>query len=97
MCLNAVRQAENTVEIALRVQPKARRAGIGGIHDNRIKVAVNAPPEAGKANRAVIKLIADALGIAGRQVESIRGVTSRSKDIRVTGVTLTEAIERLLA
>lgn len=92
----AIRQTEDTIEIALHVQPRARRAGITGNHDHRIKVAVNAPAEAGKANRAVIQLFADALGIADRQIEIIRGVTSRRKDLRVIGVTLKEANERLL-
>jgi len=96
MSAAAIRQADNSVEIALRVHPRARRAGITGIHDNRIKLAVNAPPEDGQANRAIVKLIAATLGVASRQVEIIRGATSRSKDVRVTGVTLAEAVERLL-
>ncbi len=82
--------------MAVRVHPKARRTEITGIHDNRIKVAVNAPPENGRANRAVVKLIATTPGIPTRDVEIIRGVACRNKDFRITGVTLVEATEQLL-
>jgi uncharacterized protein (TIGR00251 family) len=96
MSTTAIRQVDNSVQIALRVQPKARRIGLTGLHDDRLKVAVNAPPEDGKANRAVIKLMAATLGIASRQIEIFRGATSRNKDLRVVGITLAEATERLL-
>ncbi len=78
MSTTAICQVDNSVQIALCVQPKARRIGLTGIHDDRLKVSVNAPPEDGKANRAVIKRIATNFGIASSQIESIREATSRN-------------------
>lgn len=97
MSATAVFQVDHSVQIALRVQPKARRIGLTGTHDDRLKVSVNAPPEDGKANRAVIKRIATNFGIASSQIEIIRGATSCNKDLRVVGITLAEATERLLS
>ncbi len=82
----AIRSVSGGIELAIHVQPKAKRVGIIGQHNQRIRVAVSAPPEGGKANVAVIKLLADELRIPRRQVELIRGTTSRSKDLRVLGV-----------
>lgn len=96
MKLEPIRQTDHGIEIALKVRPGAQRSGIAGTHDNRIKVAVNAPPEDGKANRAVVKLIANRLGIATANVEVVRGITSRSKTVRVTGATMSEISQRLL-
>jgi uncharacterized protein len=67
------------------VQPGARREGIAGIHGDAIKLAVNAPPEKGKANKAVEELIARELGIRPSAVQVISGLTSRRKNVRVEG------------
>lgn len=96
MSATAVFQVGHSVQIALRVQPKASRIGLTGAHNDRRKVSVNVSPEDGKASRAVIKLIAATPGIASSQIEIIRGATSRNKDLRVVGITLAEATGRLL-
>ena len=56
---------------------------------------VTAVPERGKANAAVIALIAKALGVPKRNVEVVRGHTSRDKTISIDGVTRDEALRRL--
>jgi uncharacterized protein len=77
------------LRISLRVTPKARREGIGGVVDRpdgaRLEVAVNAAPEDGKANAAVVALLADALGVAKRQVRVVQGAASRQKLVLVEG------------
>ena len=50
-----------------------------------MKVYVTAPPEDGHANEAVVEVIADWLGVKRRDVEIVRGATSRNKIVRVTG------------
>ena len=79
----------------VRVTPKARHAGVSGLHDGALKVAVTEPPEKGKANAAVTALLAHALGVAKRSV-TIEGVaTSRVKRIRVSDVTKAQFLHRL--
>ncbi|RYH08560.1 DUF167 domain-containing protein [Tropicimonas sp. IMCC6043] len=74
--------AQPEAEIAVRVTPKASRnaleAGEAGI-----RVYVTVAPEGGKANAAVRKLLAKALGIAPSALTLIRGETSRDKVFRV--------------
>ena len=50
-----------------------------------LKVAVTAPPDQGKANAAIIAIIAEAFGVAKRDVELLSGETDRRKVLRVTG------------
>ena len=83
------------VVIDVKVTPKASREGIGPERDGRLVVKVSAPPEDGKANAAVCKLVAKALGVAKSNVSVDTGETSRSKRLIATGISLEEASERL--
>jgi uncharacterized protein len=69
------------------VQPRAAQERLGPAVGDRLKVAVNAPPVDGKANEAVIRLIASTLGIPRSSVEIARGETGRRKTLRIRGVT----------
>jgi uncharacterized protein (TIGR00251 family) len=60
----------------LRVAPGARRPGVVGRHGDAWKVRVAAPPDGGRANDAVVRLLTDALGV---DVTLIAGHSSRDK------------------
>lgn len=81
-----VGRADGGSYLAVHVQPGARRNGIGGLHDGALKVSVTAPPERGKANRAVTDLVAARIGIAGSRVRVVAGSTARRKRLFVEGV-----------
>jgi len=68
--------------LAVRVTPGARSEGLD-IADGRLLARVRAVPEDGKANAAVIGLVAAALGIAPSRLALLRGATSREKLLRV--------------
>ena len=68
--------------IAVRVTPGARSEAVT-IEEGRVLVKVRAKPQDGAANDAVIRLLAQALGIAPSRVEMLRGATSREKLLRV--------------
>lgn len=70
----------------IRVIPGARREGIAGRYADGLKVRVAAPPEGGKANHAVLALIAEALGLPIRQVVVLRGHTQPRKVLQVGGM-----------
>ena len=70
----------------VRVQPRAKRNAIRPGAGGGLKVYVTAPPEDGRANEAVVEIIADWLGVKRRQVEILSGETNRNKVIRVTGL-----------
>lgn len=69
-------------EIAVRVTPRAGRNAVLR-EEGRIRVLVTAVPEDGKANAAVIKLLAKALGVARSRVCLVRGAAGRDKVFRV--------------
>jgi uncharacterized protein (TIGR00251 family) len=95
---NNSRACANGVSIAVRVQPRAKRNAVVGVVGEALKVQVTAPPEDGRANDAVLELIADWLGAKRRQIEIISGATNRNKMIRVIGVSralLEEKLARL--
>jgi len=83
------------VILRVRAQPKASRDAIVGEHGGALKVAVTAPPDKGKANKAVVELLAKALGIPKSNIELVAGATSRDKTFAIRGVTR-EAVEALI-
>ena len=83
------------VVLPVRAQPRARRPGIVGEKGGALKLAVSAPPEDGKANQALIELLADGLGVRRAQVELLAGVTSRDKKFLIRGLASTELEKRL--
>ena len=84
--------------LAVRVHPGARRTALlGRLESGEWKLAVNAPPEDGRANDAVVELLAELLGLKRRQVSVARGLSSRSKQVEVEGLGEAEAAARLAA
>jgi uncharacterized protein len=78
--------AADGVYLAVRVTPKSRRPGIGGIGDGaNLAVAVNAAPEDGKANEATIAALAEFFGVPKRQFALVKGATSRLKRFKIAG------------
>ena len=85
-----------STRLNLRVSPGAARSAVVGRHGDAWKVRVTAAPEAGKANDAVVRLLAQALSIPARAVEIVSGHASRDKTVTLDGLTPDE-IERRLA
>ena len=79
-------EAGNDATLQIRVAPGAKRDRIVGLHGDALKVAVRQPPEGGRANKAVCRLVADALDLAPRDVTVQRGATARDKVLHIAGV-----------
>ena len=82
------------MQLDIRVQPRASRNAIE-IDGERITVRVTAAPESGKANAAVVALLAKRLGVPKRSVQIVRGHKSRKKRIHIDGMSASEAPEHL--
>lgn len=84
-----------SARITVRVTPRSGRdsieAGAGGV----VLVRVTAAPDDGKANTAVCKVLAQALGVPKSAVTVVRGHTARTKQLVIDGVTQEEAASRL--
>ena len=87
--------AEHSASIKIRVQPKASRNQVVGFSGDTLRLRVTAPPQAGKANQAVIALLSDTLGIARFRVRIIRGRGSREKLVSIASLTTEQVLLRL--
>lgn len=71
------------MRIAIRVKPGSSRARVGGLHGDRLVVAVNARPVDGEATEAALAAVADAFGARRRDVRLVSGVKGRDKLVEV--------------
>jgi len=78
--IRALADAEG--RLAVRVTPGAR-VELLEIMDGRLLAKVRVKPEDGKANAAVLQLLADALGVATSRLRLLRGATSREKQVQL--------------
>ena len=81
----------------VHAQPGARKNGVTGIHAGRLKVAVTQAPDKGKANQALVKLLAELLDIKRSQIALVAGETSHHKKFLITGVPRTTLEKQLAA
>jgi uncharacterized protein len=85
-----------STRLRLRVVPGAARATVVGRHGDAWKVRVAAPPAGGRANDAVVRLLADTLGLPRRAVTLVSGHGARDKIVELAGVG-PEQMERRLS
>jgi len=86
-----------TIRLRLRVSSGADRSEIVGRYGDGWKVRVAAAPERGRANKAVLRLLADALDVDSRRLVLVSGSTSRDKVVELSGLGASEAERRLEA
>lgn len=79
----------------IKVVPASSRSGIAGWLDDTLKVRVTAPAERGKANAAVITVIAEALGVANEGIRIVAGQASARKVVEIDGLSESEVYLRL--
>ncbi len=72
--------------LEVRVVPGAKRSGITGTDDGRLRVRVQAPPVEGKANLALLNLLARELGMKKNRLKLVSGGRSRNKTVLLKGV-----------
>ena len=82
-------------ELAVRVVPRAAKAGVTGVRAEAVLVRVAAAPVDGAANAELVDTLARALGLPRRALQITAGATSRSKRVHVEGLTRDEALRRL--
>lgn len=86
-----------STRLRVRVSPGAHRAGIVGRHGDGWKVRVTAPPEDGRANEAVLRLVAETLALPNHAVTLVSGQGSREKILDVAGIGPAHVARRLAA
>ena len=74
------------IEFAIRATPNARRSEVVGVVDEVVRVKVAAPPEGGRANDELCRVVAEWFGVRNSAISIVRGHSSRIKTVRVDGV-----------
>ena len=78
---------DGAVRFGVRLQPRASRSGIVGVHGEALKVRVHAPPVDGAANEALVAFLAESLGVPRGAVRIVAGAASRTKVVEIAGIT----------
>lgn len=84
------------VRLRIHVQPGASKTEVAGRHGDALRLRVATPPVDGRANDALVRYLAERLGVPRRAVVITTGATSRRKVVDVTGIDVAAATERLL-
>ena len=92
-----LRDVDGGCTLGVRAHPGARRDAITGVHSGALKVSLTAPPENGRANAALIGLLAELLQVQRSQIALLIGATSRAKTLRVQMLTASQLRARLHA
>ena len=90
----ALRWSGDRVLVTIRVGPRAASNLVGGERDGALLVRVTAAPADGKANAAVVRLLAKVLDVPPTEVRLVRGATARTKVLSLPAVTR-DALRRL--
>jgi len=81
--------------LSVKVVPNSAKDDIVGWLDGRLKIKVGAPPEKGRANKAVVKLLAKSLGVAKKDVRLVSGDTNSLKVFEFSGISHEQLHQRL--
>ncbi len=87
--------AKSSTRVRLRVSPGARRTELAGRHGDGWKVRVSAAPERGRANDAVLDLLAEKLELPRRSLSIVSGHGAREKVVLMEGIDRAETERRL--
>ena len=90
-----IRDTGTGIEVALHVQPRARRNEIAGLHNGALKLKVCAPPVDDAANRALIEYFATLLHLPKSSLRILSGIKSRDKILRIESISRSDFLGRL--
>ena len=93
---NWLHTGSSGITLTLHIQPGAKKTEFAGLHGDALKIRLAAPPVDGKANEALVKFVAETLGIARSEVTIKSGHTSRRKVVEIDDPTRLEVIAKLL-
>jgi hypothetical protein len=92
----SLRDTPDGCTLTVRVHPGVRRNAITGEHDGALKISLTTPPTDGRANDALIAFLADRLKVPRARILLLTGATSRSKTLRLNGLTADQVNAALL-
>lgn len=93
----ALTTSDQGILLPVQAQPAARQDGITGVHNGRLKVACTQAPEKGKANKALIKIVAGALQVKRSQIQLHTGEAASKKVFLIKDIDAADLEKRIAA
>jgi uncharacterized protein (TIGR00251 family) len=90
-----VKEAEGGATFAVKASAGGKRNAVVGVHGDALKVAVSAPRDKGRANEALVEVLAEAIGVPRKAVSLVKGETSTEKRFHIAGMKAESLRERL--
>jgi uncharacterized protein (TIGR00251 family) len=90
-----IQQKDGAVIFSVKVVPRSSKTAIAGILNGMLKIKLAAAPEKGKANQALVEILADTLSVKKNAVKITSGLTSPIKTIEITGVSEEILLDKL--
>ena len=90
-----IRETAAGVEIDIRVIPRARKTGLGGVRDGALLVRLAAPPVDNAANDTLNRFLCDLLHVPIRAIRIISGERGRRKRVAIAGISADEVRRRV--
>ncbi|MBP5284610.1 MAG: DUF167 domain-containing protein [Kiritimatiellae bacterium] len=81
--------------LSIKARPRSSKPGIAGVEGDAVVLRIRSAPVDGKANREIVELLADTLGVAKSRISFVSGETSKTKRVKISGIdakTVMEAI-----
>lgn len=90
-----IRELSTGVSLEVQVQPRAGANKIRGVHDGRLKIAIDAAPVDGEATKQCLRYLATIFAIANSRLHLVSGAQSRKKIILIEGLTAADCRKKL--
>ena len=90
-----LRTSKEGLILEVVVAPRAKRSKFVGFHGGYPKISLAAPPIEGRANEELVSLLKELFGIPGRDIELIRGDTSKRKAVLLRGISTEKVLQVL--
>ena len=92
-----ITEGEGGIELSVKVVPGSSRSALVGVWQGGLRLAVTAPPEAGRANNQVVRLLAGVFGVRRGQVAITHGQSQPQKRVNIAGLSAGQAHRALVA
>lgn len=93
--MSCLRADKAGLVLTVRATPRATRNEIKGEAEDALRIRLQAPPVDGKANKALLRFLADTLDVAPSRLTLLSGETGRNKRVLITGLSAADALRRL--
>lgn len=90
-------EKDGAVRFEVHAKPRAKTSKVVGVRGDAVEIALAAPPVDGAANEELVRFVALVLHVRKRDVELVRGDSSREKLLSITGLSAPEIESRLRA